>query len=100
MIRALAITVALAACHSPDECDRAVARLARIEKTRHAASSALDECRKHTPDPVLYCAMSQPTDEAAKACIDAFLKDVLGSGGSGAPLPPEGRGLNPLLDDH
>jgi hypothetical protein len=98
-------SLVLGGCRSEDECDRALARLARIESARHQrhmgarmSERTLDECRAHTPDPVLQCALTARTDDEAAACIDAFLHDVVGPG-TGAPHPPDGKGLNPLLDD-
>jgi hypothetical protein len=71
----------------PDACERATARLRRIEarEGRAAAGAMLAErslkaCRSAgtaTLDPVLQCAMQSATDDDAKICIDAFLNDVL-----------------------
>ena len=97
------IALAIAGCHRADDCDRALERLARIETARHErhmrgplAEMTLDECRKHTPDPVLHCALTARTDDDAAACIDAFVHDVVGP----SPGTPDqrGKGLNPLLD--
>ncbi|HEY1553948.1 MAG TPA: hypothetical protein VGF94_03890 [Kofleriaceae bacterium] len=101
MIRTcLVLLVALVGCN--DECSRAMARWQRIS-TRPLPEAVVqrseDACRndpEHAKwDPVLSCLKGSPTDEAAKQCIDDGLKHVLGSGAAG-----DGRGLNPLLDDH
>jgi hypothetical protein len=89
-----------------DACEQAVARLARIDAA-HASrrpnadhtSDVLDECRhgKYAAyDPVLRCALDADSDDAAAACIDAFVTTVLKPGttrGSDSP-----GGLNPLLE--
>ena len=88
--------------HEPDACERAIARLQRIEASRSApppihsdgrglnpllaqspaerANLELDECRHGTYasyDPVLRCAMDSASDDGAAACIDRFLHDVV-----------------------
>lgn len=102
----LALALAAAgACrhHVPDACERAAARLQRIEAARPApsippastgrglnplmamsaserASLVIDECRRGkyaSYDPVLRCAMDAPSDDAAAACIDRIVHDVV-----------------------
>ncbi|HTJ47160.1 MAG TPA: hypothetical protein VL463_33895 [Kofleriaceae bacterium] len=105
------ILIALfAACRSPSDCDRALARLARIREAKHqvrpsAAGVELmrEGCEKvGRKDPAIRCALDTPTDEAAAQCLDRFLRAVVHDDsppGSGAPpVPPAGQGLNPLLD--
>lgn len=82
----------------PDDCERAFARLARIEPAVSAKlpSDAVEACRHEryaTYDPVLRCAMDTETDDAAAACIEKLVKSVL------RPSPEAvGTGINPLLD--
>jgi hypothetical protein len=86
-------------CHSPDECERGLARLARIDVARgqHSTPSSwtdgiLERCRKNAHyDPVLGCAIDASSDAQATACIDAFVKAVV------KPGTADGKGLNPLL---
>jgi hypothetical protein len=103
---ALVLLVA-AACGSrahdtrDDDCARAIARIERIhEQNRLPATSEavrarlVESCRTHPKakyDPVLRCAMDLPSDEAAAACIDQGMREVLKLGSGG------GSGLNPLL---
>lgn len=91
-------------CHSPDECERGLARLARINAARGSLGTPsrwtiemLHQCRdgQYTGyDPVLRCVIASSTDEVAAACIDAFVKAVV-KPGSASELG--GKGLNPLL---
>ena len=113
------LVVALAsACrhHEPDACERAVARLQRIEAARPAPAVSpasagrglnplmtmspgertnlmLDECRhgKYASyDPVLRCAMDGASDDAAAACIDRIVHDIVH-----APAPEPAPGSTP-----
>jgi hypothetical protein len=87
-------------CHKPDDCERALDRLARIHRAKGQPTPSkattewmLDACRtgKYAAyDPVLRCAMDSSSDEAAAECIDRGMKDVLRGSG-------DGSGLNPLL---
>ena len=79
---------------SEDDCQRAVARLIRIDAARAAnrprpaaAYDPLAQCRKGGTaalDPVLRCALDGPTDAAAATGIDAFVHQVLPN-----PSPPD-----------
>lgn len=107
-VRAAVAFALLAACARkppPDDCERAIARLARIDRANgielDAATSArlIESCRTGTHaawDPVVRCAMDSPSDEAAAACIERGIEGVVktqpseGGGGSG---------INPLLGD-
>jgi hypothetical protein len=100
----LALALALAACGGGgDECDRAAARLRRLDDAHHREhpgwmdGEIRTQCREHGWDPVANCVIVGPTDEAAEACIERGMAGVIGPG-SGAITP--GKGLNPLLDDH
>jgi hypothetical protein len=104
---AIFCALVLVACHGDDECDRALARQARISASRHQPRLSeagtdlfLDGCRDAKAsrwDPVLRCLVSSPSDDDAAACIDRIMRDVV-HGPAGAPAEPDGRGLNPLLD--
>ena len=112
--RAIALVVAVAAplacSHAKDDdCQRAFARLARIAAARgwppmrsEFADQALEGCRRGGTagyDPVVNCARAAATDEAAAACIDKGVRQVLHSpSGSGSGSASGGQGLNPLLD--
>jgi hypothetical protein len=99
-----ALLVVITACRKPvDDCEGAVARLARIDETkglpamsRNTRDQMIEACRtgKHASyDPVLRCLMDSSTDDEAATCIDRGIKDVVkGSAGDSA-----GSGLNPLL---
>lgn len=110
LVVALLVGVA-ASCR--DDCDRAVARLQRIEAARpkpkpsrsdskglnpllamspgERAELSLEACRNGqyaAYDPVLACALRSDTDEAAAACIDHMLADVIhGSPREAKPVP-------------
>lgn len=94
-----------------NDCQRAFARIARIDSAKGEAppmgpkstKEAIEQCRHGQYaqyDPVLRCAMDTNTDEAASSCIDEFMdamqKDV--------PPPSRGahtgepKGINPLLE--
>jgi hypothetical protein len=104
VIRRYALALALLlGCDKPaDECQRAVARLARIKQAKGDPTTSkaptermLESCRtgKYAAyDPVLRCAMDSRTDEIAAECIDRGLKEVLGGSG-------DGSGVNPLLSE-
>jgi hypothetical protein len=91
----------LVACRGPqpDACERAFARLDRINGALASKlpRSFLEECRHGrfaSYDPVLRCAMDSESDATAAVCIDRIVKDVL------RPSPgSEGSGINPLLDE-
>jgi hypothetical protein len=109
MIRTL-LLLAIAACITPpDDCERAIARLerlnnastlgfgqarSRIDDEPSTRQRMLESCRspKGQWDPVLRCAMDSPTDEATAACIErhGVIKPGPRTGGSG---------INPLLQD-
>jgi len=102
-VRVLLLMLLLAGCHE-DACEKALARIARIDgkrglrkPTADAANEMLAQCRKRgtaSYDPVVRCAMDSKTDDDAAACIDAFLKAVL----KATPAKPgDPKGLNPLL---
>ena len=110
-VLAVALVAPLGACgRDRDPCDRALDRLDRIEAAHphRAHPSALgrklmrDACRTDAwrSDPVVGCAIAGPTDEAAAACIDRFVHDVVepAPGEHPGADPHDGRGLNPLLD--
>ena len=92
-----------------DACERALDRIERIDAKKSirppsAASreQALDACRHEkyaAYDPVLRCAMDSDSDDAAAACIDAFVHAVVKPGAPAGSGSDVGRGLNPLLDD-
>ena len=94
--------VLLAACRTPDDCQRAIDRIERIEEANgrslHGTAWMVDACRTSkfaAYDPVLRCAMSSASDEAAAACIDRGLRDVV----HGPPDDGGGaKGLNPLME--
>ena len=100
------VVVATGCVDEPDPCERATARLRRIEarEGRAAAGAMLAErslkaCRSAgtaTLDPVLQCAMQSATDDEAKICIDAFLRDVVQAQPPG-PGDAASGGLNPLV---
>jgi hypothetical protein len=104
----LLIAIAFVSCRSPSDCDRALARLARIREARHqvrpsAAGVALSRegCEKvGRKDPTIRCALDSPTDEATAQCLDQFLRAVVhdDSPPGAPPMPTAGKGLNPLLD--
>ena len=99
--------VTMGCARSGDECERALARLERIEKSqgRPVASKAttqrmLESCRTGkyaSHDPVLRCAMDSATDDSAADCIGRSLKDVVKPS---ADSRAGGSGLNPLLPNH
>jgi hypothetical protein len=106
-IKSVAVAAGLlAACgcqaRNPDDCERALARIARIDASRSMprasathTKDALEQCRhsKYAAyDPVLRCAMDAPSDAAAASCIDRFVNSTLKPGAAG------GGGLNPLLE--
>jgi hypothetical protein len=110
-----ALIVALLApigCHHDEggPCQRALARLDRIEQARpprvhpSALGRALmrDACRGRAwqYDPAIGCAVAGPTDEAAAACIDRFVHDVVrpAPGAHPGTAPHDGRGVNPLIE--
>lgn len=106
---ALALALLGLACdrEPPDECERAAARTLRItDESPHqpnwperSAAAVLRTCRRGGQalhDPVLRCTLDAPTDDAAKACIEAFLDDVLKPS---EPLP-RAQGINPLLEEY
>ncbi len=107
-MKRLVVILALASCHGEDDCDRALARQARITASHHeprlsnaSAQLFLDECRDGKAsqwDPALRCLLSSPTDDAADACLQRFVHDVVRPGAPGAPAGGGGKGLNPLLD--
>jgi hypothetical protein len=91
---------------SSDDCERANARLSRIDKSRgqpmsNATADRLTAtCRtsKHaSDDPVLRCAMESATDDAAAECIERGISDVVVPSSSGSAR--DGSGINPLLQD-
>ena len=110
----VALALVLACCR--DDCDRAVARLQRIEATRLEAArrslatagvgrglnpllaqsaaertdlmtAACHDAKAAAYDPALACALRARSDEAATACIDAMLRDVVHHP---APVPTRG----------
>lgn len=90
-----ALTSALA-CASPDRCERALDRLDRITPMpRRYRAASLENCRGPAArlDPVVGCALDHDTEDAVRACIDAFTRAVL----SPRPSAPVRQGLNPLL---
>src|SRR5687767_13170381 len=102
MLRAICLFVLVAGC-SADECEKAIARLARIDKAQgrqppsaEFSKRIVDACRNDkgaAHDPVLNCAKHSQTDADASACIDGVVKGSLKSGaGTG-----DGTGINPLL---
>jgi hypothetical protein len=99
MIRLASLVLLVGCGKSPDACERATARLARIEKpsplrpTAETNREILAQCRRGTDDPVMRCALDAPSDEVAKRCVEQFVDAVLKpSSGSG------GSGLNPLFE--
>src|SRR5690242_497359 len=103
--------LAIAGTGCRDDCDRAVERLQRIEAARprpampsgrglnpllelspaERANLTLEQCRhgEHAAyDPVLACARTADSDEAAAACIDRIVHDVVpGSSSETTPKP-------------
>ncbi len=94
-----------------DDCQRAFARIARIDSAKGEAplmgpkstKEAIEQCRhgQYTQyDPVLRCAMDSKTDEAASSCIDELMDAVL----KDVPPPSPGahtgepKSINPLLE--
>jgi hypothetical protein len=91
------LLLALAACGSSDPCERAIARLERINGIEIGAArpSMIEQCRTNKSaqwDPVLRCAMDSATDDDAKKCIDRGIRDVVTPGDG-----TQGAGLNPLM---
>ncbi|MEO8843484.1 MAG: hypothetical protein ABI591_03125 [Kofleriaceae bacterium] len=94
------LVVVVLGCHSPDECERGLARLVRIDVARGLGSTParwtgeiLERCRKDPHyDPVLGCAIDANSDLQADACIDAFMKAVVKPAAA-----TDGQGYNPLL---
>lgn len=74
-----------------DCCEQAIARLSRIGSPPPA--EVLEQCRRHTSDPVIQCALDAASDQAAKSCIDDVVHRSLKPSSPGGG----GRGLNPLL---
>ena len=108
LVRFGLVVLFVVACggHEPDACERALARIARIEPMRSHpppakfTRDALEQCRHGkfaSYDPVLRCAMDSDSDATAEACIDAFDKRVMGPGPY-PPAPSGPQGINPLLD--
>ena len=103
---AIAIGLVVVGCgeHKADDCERAMARVARIHTARSmrtlsaaASKEMLAGCRRGTSaahDPVLRCAMDSASDETAAACMDAFVKAVVPP----TTAPAKGVGVNPLLE--
>jgi hypothetical protein len=100
-----ALVVLASGCRdrAQDDCERALARIARIDARSSpsqpaiASKSALQQCRSNPnamSDPVVRCALDSASDGAAAVCIDNFTRAVLktsADGGGG------GAGINPLL---
>ncbi len=93
------LLLALLGCRTEDDCERAVARLVRIDPASAPISaSAIEQCRKTGPanngDPVLRCAIDSSTDASAAECIDRGVREVVRPR---KPSDPEPVGVNPLL---
>ena len=102
---ALMLCILVLGCgQAQDDCQRAFARLARLDAAqsrpslpgRHA-DEALAACRAAGRtvrlDPVVLCAMESTTDDAAARCIDQFVKAVIVP----TDARSDGSGINPLL---
>lgn len=108
MCLAVGVLLAIGGCSArePDACERAYARLDRIDASRGGPAvsgkprdEALEQCRhgKHAAyDPVLRCAMDSASDEPAVACIEAFDREMIKARGAAPTEAPVG--VNPLIE--
>lgn len=90
----LVLAATLLACNHEDACDRAIARLARVnamlsrgEMTPAQRRAGLEECRdekRGASDPVLHCALESHSDDETADCISSLVKDRRPAG-SAAP---------------